>query len=299
MVKGYSNYETSFDFFRYNIIRKENEKMRKISFNGANFFARTSGFALLSDNWSIGDNSTNDYFRDPDTFEDRFNELVATIKQLGFDYMDLWTANLNWKWATDRHLEIANKVLRDYQVEVLSYVGDFGGTEEEFMNACRLVKALGFDLMCGGSCFYFKNKEKAVEILRREQVRFALENHPHAATAEDCLRTISGTPNDLVGVTVDTGWFMMYDIAPDKAVEVLLDHVMNVHLKDMKINPGSHVTCAYGEGIVPLRECVRILEENGYEGHYSIEHEPYNFDPSEDVVKSKAILTNWLEEFSS
>ena len=59
------------------------------------------------------------------------------------------------------------------------------------------------------------------------------------------------------------------------------------------------ITCAYGEGIVHLKECVRILEENGYEGHYSVEHEPFNFDPSEDVVKSKAIRTNWLEEFSS
>lgn len=92
---------------------------------------------------------------------------------------------------------------------------------------------------------------------------------------------------------------MMYNISPDKAIEVLLDRVMNVHLKDMKIEPGNQITCAYGEGIVPVRECVRILEENGYEGHYSIEHEPYNFDPSEDVVKSKALLLGWLDEFSA
>ncbi len=269
--------------------------MKKISFNSANFVGQTSDYTIYSEDWSIGEKSTSETFRNLDTFEHHFDTLIGTIKQLGFDYMDLWHAHLSWQWATDRHLEIAAKVLKNYGMEVLSYVGEFGNTKEEFTRACRLVKSLGFDLMGGGSTFFLNHREEAVEILKQEGVRFALENHPGEPTVEDCQRVISGTPAGLVGMTIDTGWFMTYGIAPDKAVEALLERVMHIHLKDIKAK-GAHDTCAYGEGIVPLRACVRLLEENGYRGNYSIEHEPYTFDPSQDCQKSKALLQSWLEE---
>ncbi|HOB19750.1 MAG TPA: sugar phosphate isomerase/epimerase [Candidatus Atribacteria bacterium] len=270
--------------------------MIKLSFNSANFVARTSGYRIFSENWADGDKATNEYFRPLDTFGDRFDELVSTIKNLGFDYMDLWTAHLNWAWATDEHIEIANEVLDWYGIEILSYVGEFGSTEEEFTKACRLVKALGFDLMGGGSSFFLNNKKRAVEILEKEGVRFAFENHPNEKTALDVEAIIAGTPLEYVGVTLDTGWFMTNGYPPDKAAELLADRVMHVHLKDIKA-PGRHDTCAYTKGCVPLYRCVRLLEESGYTGSYSIEHEPFTFDPSKDCAESKAILEKWLEEF--
>lgn len=269
--------------------------MKKISFNSANFVGRTSSYNIYSEDWSIGEKSTTESFKPIETFEEKFESLISSIKDLGFDYMDLWYAHLSWEWASDKHIEIANKILSKYKMEILSYVGEFGRTEEEFTKACRLIKTLKFDLMGGGSAFYLNNKEKAVEILQREKVRFAFENHPNERTVEDVLRLVDNTPANVVGVTIDTGWFMTYDIAPDKAIEKLLDKVMHVHLKDIK-EVGGHDTCAYGEGIVPLYDCVKFLESKGYKGHYSIEHEPYTFDPSEDCIKSKAVLDNWLKE---
>lgn len=269
--------------------------MKKVSFNTANFVAHTSDYAIHTEEWSVGERSTSESFKPIETFEDRFHALVSDIKKLGFDYMDLWYAHLSWEWATEQHIEIAKRILNEFNMEIMSYVGEFGSTEEEFTRACRLVRALGFDLMGGGSVFFLKHKEDAVDILRREEVRFAFENHPNEPTIEDALRIMDNTPADIVGITIDTGWFMTYDIAPDKAVEALLDRIMHVHLKDIK-EVGGHDTCAYGEGIVPLYECVRILENNGYIGHYSIEHEPYTFDPSEDCVKSKAMLDQWVTE---
>lgn len=270
--------------------------MIRISFNSANFVARTSDYKIFSENWADGDVATNEYFKPLDTFSDRFDELVLTIKNLGFDFMDLWTAHLNWAWATEEHIQIANEVLKKHNIEILSYVGEFGSTEAEFTSACRLVKALGFDLMGGESSFYLNNKNRAVEILRNEGVRFAFENHPNEKTASDVLAIIADTPPEYVGVTIDTGWFMTNGYPPDKAIEQLADRVMHVHLKDIEA-PGRHDTCAYTKGCVPLYSCVRLLEESGYKGSYSIEHEPYTFDPSQDCIDSKAILEQWLKEF--
>ncbi len=269
--------------------------MKKIAFNSANFVSRTSNFSILEEDWSIGEHATSEAFKPLETFEEMFDSLVSDIKELGFDYMDLWYAHLSWAWAEAAHVEIARRVLAKYDMKILSYVGEFGSTAEEFTAACRLVKALDFDLMGGGSAFYVNKPAEAVEILRREGVRFAFENHPNEKGIEDIQRLIGEAPADLVGATIDTGWFMTYGIPDDEAVRVLLDRVMHVHLKDIEA-VGGHETCTYGDGIVPLAECVRILEEGGYQGHYSIEHEPYTFDPSADCVRSKALLENWLEE---
>ena len=60
--------------------------------------------------------------------------------------------------------------------------------------------------------------------------------------------------------------------------------------------PGSHETCRYGQGIVPIQACVEALQQLGYQGAISVEHEPEDFDPTEDCKANLALLRQWLRQ---
>jgi hypothetical protein len=46
---------------------------------------------------------------------------------------------------------------------------------------------------------------------------------------------------------------------------------------------------------MPMERCVRLLLEKGYQGGFSVEHEPDSYDPRPDVQASFAMLKEWLE----
>ncbi len=54
------------------------------------------------------------------------------------------------------------------------------------------------------------------------------------------------------------------------------------------------MTCPHGSGIVDIDACVDALVENGYEGALSIEHEPYDHDPTDECVRMRDRLAQRL-----
>jgi sugar phosphate isomerase/epimerase len=109
---------------------------------------------------------------------------------------------------------------------------------------------------------------------------------------------------DVIGAVVDTGWFgtQRYDAA--EAIAALKGRLFHIHLKDVKerrkeptgfqlIDMG-HETCRLGAGIVPVERCVKTAIRDGYTGPISIEHEPEDYDPSEDARASLLLLKSML-----
>ena len=84
--------------------------MTVVSLLTPSFVARETGYALSGD-WMDGDRVTNEYYAPLETFEERFGELLALTRSLGFDAIDLWTAHLGPGWARDEHLVIARALL--------------------------------------------------------------------------------------------------------------------------------------------------------------------------------------------
>ncbi|MCA1553598.1 MAG: sugar phosphate isomerase/epimerase, partial [Chloroflexi bacterium] len=123
-------------------------------------------------------------------------------------------------------------------------------------------------------------------------VKLGVENHPEK-TPDALLRKMGEDDEDVIGATVDTGWFgtQSYDAA--RAIEELGERLVLAHLKDVR-EVGTHHTCRYGDGIVPLRACVETLQRIGYTGAISVEHEPETSDPTEDIKASYAMLREWL-----
>ncbi|MGH2820822.1 MAG: sugar phosphate isomerase/epimerase family protein [Actinomycetota bacterium] len=267
--------------------------MNTISFMSANYVARVLGYRM-TDGWGQGERATSDRFSPLDTFGEAFDEILRDARGLGFEAVDLWTAHLDWRWATDDHLSAARELLARHGLAVASLAGSFGATPEEFEAACRVARAVGAPVLGGFSDLLAIDRSALVGLLYDYDLRFGIENHPEKHPREIEARIGDGA-GGRIGATIDTGWYGTQGYDAALAIEQLAEHVVHVHLKDV-YSPGAHVTCAFGEGCVPLHRCVQALESIGYEGAASVEHEPEDHDPTEECRRSLSTLRGWLQD---
>ena len=81
-----------------------------LSFMSANYVARELGYGM-ADQWGPFDDATNAAFEPLESFGARFDALLVSITDIGFDAIDLWFGHLNWRWATPDHVVIARDAL--------------------------------------------------------------------------------------------------------------------------------------------------------------------------------------------
>jgi len=257
----------------------------RIAFMTANYVARETGFAMHG--WGHGDRTTNEAFAPAETYAGRLDALLGGVVARGFTTIDLWGAHLSPDWATDAHVEAARDAIARHGLRVATYATWIGPSNVD--RACELALAIGTSLIGGG----FSGEADAIAAgLRRNGVRLGIENHPERTPAE-VLAKIDRAP-DVLGATVDTGWWGTQGYDAARAIEDLRDHLLHVHLKDVLAVGEPHETCRWGEGVVPIEECVRVLESIGYTGAIAVEHEPETFDPTDDLRAMRAELEGWL-----
>ncbi len=256
-----------------------------ISFVTANYVAREVGWAMHG--WGHGDRETNAAFAPAETYPEKIDELLGAVRALGFEAVDVWGAHLHPDWATDAHVEACAAALRRHGLTVTSYAHWVGPSNVE--RSCELALALGSDLIGGG---FSGEPEKIAPALERHGVRLAVENHPEKTPAEVLAKIERGGP--MFAATVDTGWWGTQGYDAAQAIEELGGRVAHVHLKDVRSLGEPHETCRWGEGIVPIRECLEALRRIGYAGAIAVEHEPETWDPSEDVRAMREQLERWL-----
>jgi sugar phosphate isomerase/epimerase len=260
-----------------------------ISFMSANYVAAELGYDA-ADEWGSFDVATNAAFEPLETFPARFDALLASITGIGFDTIDLWFAHLNWRWATPEHVAMAREALARHGVRVVSFAGGIGSTVAEVQAACRLANDLDVDLIAGLGGIVHTDRDGAAEVLDAHGVRFGLENHPERTPAE-VLAAIGDAGS--LGAAVDTGWWATQGYDPVDAIRELSDRLFHVHLKDVE-EPGTHISCMHGEGCARIAECVDALLELGYAGAVSIEHEPYDRDPTAECARMLTLIREQL-----
>ena len=262
-----------------------------LSFMSANYVSAALGYGA-ADDWGPFDQATNEAFAPLETFDERFREVLAPITGAGFDALDLWVAHLNWRWATPEHVRLARAALDDHGLRVVSLAGNFGSTASELNSACRLARALDVDLLGGMGDVLRTDLGGAASVLRAHGVRFGYENHPEHDPAQ--VLELIGDDADVLGATIDTGWFATHGYDAVRAIDDLRERLFHVHLKDVE-RPGEHVTCAHGTGCVDIEGCVDALLSSGYDGALSVEHEPYDHDPTSECARMREALQAHLE----
>jgi len=256
-----------------------------ISFTTANLVARETGWAMHG--WGHGDRLTNEAFRPLETYGERIDALLADVAGLGFRWVDVWGAHLGADWATDEHVELLNEALARHGLRVASYAAWVG--PDTVRRACELTRALDSDLI-GAGCS--GDAASLAPVLREHGVRLAVENHPEHTPVEVLAKVEAGAGT--LATTVDTGWWATQGYDPVAAIRELGPHVAHVHLKDVLAVGEPHETCPWGQGLVDVEACVRELQRLGYTGPLTVEHEPEDYDPSDEIRALREQLEAWL-----
>jgi sugar phosphate isomerase/epimerase len=262
-----------------------------LSFMSANYVARELGYRGGED-WGPFDAATNSAFQPVSTYAERLDAVLEPIAAAGFSAIDLWLAHLNWRWATREHVLIARQALGHHCLRVVSLAGNFGGTRSELAAACRLANALDVEVLGGMGDVLRDDRPGAEEVLREHGVRFAYENHPEHDPQE--VLDLIGDATDVLGAAIDTGWWATHGYDPVQAIRDLRERTFYVHLKDVSHVGEPHLTCPHGEGVVDIPACVDELLASGYAGALSIEHEPYDHDPTAECVQMREALEERL-----
>ena len=260
-----------------------------ISFMSANYVARELGYGAAAE-WGPYDLATNAAYEPVETFPARFDALLASITSIGYDAIDLWFAHLNWRWATSEHVAVARDALARHGVRVVAFAGGIGSTVADVEAACHLANDLDVDLIAGLGGIVHTDRDAAADVLDAHGVRFGLENHPERTPAE--VLAALGDASSL-GAAVDTGWWATQGYDPVDAIRELSDRLFHVHLKDVE-EPGTHISCMHGEGCARIADCVDALLQLGYTGAVSLEHEPYDRDPTAECARMLTLITEQL-----
>ena len=265
------------------------------AFMTANFVARELNYKN-SDEWMKCHQATFEAFHGPE-FSIKFEEMIALTKDMGFDAIELWVAHLDPLRATPEMIEQALHILKKYEIKVISYTAGFGSpgvTVEEATRIFETSKTLGTPVLAQG--FDPANGPLVKPLAEQYGIKVGLENHPEKTPQEVIDKVSPYAP--WVGAAVDTGWFGTHGYDVVQAIRELKDHLVHVHLKDIKA-VGEHESCTLGDGIVDIKGVLSVLKEINYQGAFTIEHEPHDYDPTEEVKESLKRVKAWWAEIET
>ena len=266
--------------------------MPTIAFALANYVARRLAYHM-DQGWEQGERATSAYFQPLRSFSERLASYLSDVRALGFAAVDLWQPILDQSWVTAAHLAVAAEVIGEYDLQVVGFAGSLGASRDAFEHNCEICAALNIPLLVGATRLGTQDRGFVVDTLKQYGLKWAYENEFEKIPAE--ILTNAGDPGDgTIGICADTGWFGTHGYDAADALSQLAPRLLHVHLKDVR-ERGKHDTCRFGEGVVDLEPCVRVLREIGYDGALVIEHEADLFDPTDDVRASLALLQSWLK----
>lgn len=147
----------------------------RISFFTANFVGRVVDYSLRPFDWGKADKATQQFFCG-DGFKEKFSEIVKIVGEAGFKTIEIWTAHLNYNWATSKQVQDAKQILRDHGLSVCSYAGGFGKSEEELEKCFELVRSMGINVLAGN--LSEKLLGRAYSLCQEHRISLAFENHP-------------------------------------------------------------------------------------------------------------------------
>jgi len=101
-----------------------------------------------------------------------------------------------------------------------------------------------------------------------------IENHDQLCTGKLLKPLLDRINNKCIGILWDMANSFQAGETIEETYSFFGKHIKHVHLKDFnKEAGGGFVHCLPGEGIMPIKNCSKLLLANGYEGYFSLEWE--------------------------
>lgn len=170
-----------------------------------------------------------------------------------------------------------------------------GLNEEAFAEMKRLIpsaKLMGADVMrVTGSSFTWRNENHKEQVQRLKKqfkdviriaedndIKLAVENHIDF-TADEILELIQEVDSANFGVNFDTGNFLRLLDDPIRGMELLAEHTLAVHLKDLQVNNQEARPTDWfffsgvpvGQGLIDNQTLINMLAKTDFKGFLAVE----------------------------
>ncbi len=147
----------------------------------------------------------------------------------------------------------------------------------EIRKIMEFAKAMGLYCVCTESAELVAEWEKAV---KEFDIKVAFHEHPGSMSNPKykvwhplyILGAVESR-DPRVGACADLGHWCTSGLKPVECLRILKGHVISVHLKDKSEFGKKGVVVPAGKGVVDVAACIAELKEQGFKGHFSIEHE--------------------------
>ena len=128
-------------------------------------------------------------------------------------------------------------------------------------------------------------------------VTILLEVHGDFNTAERILAVAEQVNRENFGVLWDVEHSDEADLGDFMSFYLPVRHLIrNVHIKDhTRLGDGKFQLCETGAGDIPLKEMIRQMEADGYEGYYSLEWEKKWHPELRDPVEEFPAYAEWMK----
>lgn len=245
-------------------------------------------------------------------------EALRGIANAGFKYVELsavhgWTEHVPLD-ATDEQIEEIKEMMDNYGLEPVSLSGHSDLTSKEGLEqgkkAVVLTDKFGLDIMntaIGGhysededESAFLENIRELADFAREHGVKLGIEVHGDITASGHMAREmIKRLDIDNVLVNHDTANCEFYGgVRAEDDVEGMAPYLVHCHLKDKASEGKVWNFPAVGEGHVDFEQVLNTLEEEGYEGPYSVEieftGEPW--PPLEEVDRSMKVSYEHLNK---
>jgi sugar phosphate isomerase/epimerase len=218
----------------------------------------------------------------------RLDAMLGRIAALRMPYVELWKVHVqNGCWDPGMVAEMLDK----HGLIIASYCVGGVRTEEGLEASYRFAKALGSPLLSG--TVSSNNAQALLDALERYgdryDINYAIEPHGKADSLADpaLLRETCDKRSPRIGICPDPGWWRGQGFDPVAAIDQLKDRVYHTHLRC--------TLQATGERVDGAEQILRILKGSGYQGVYSIEHEPLH-DPSAELAEARDFILKIVGE---
>ncbi len=159
-----------------------------------------------------------------------------------------------------------------------------------------------------------KGVRAVCEYAETKGIRTMVENHGFVAQDSDRVERLFNAVNHKnFGILVDMGNFACVDEDSVSAVSRLAPYAFHAHAKDFIKIPFDKITpatlgiltrgcnmlkgCTIGHGVIPVKQCIKILDRAGYTGDLSIEYEGAA-DCIQGISEGLANLKTYVKELN-
>ncbi len=231
------------------------------------------------------------------------DELIPVLKQVGADCIGASGGlRLSKKYPdvrfnpsmTDEQKAYAHKLLKDAKIKIVSYGVVGSKNRDDVENLCKFAQEFGCPvIITEDKPEQFKFWD---EIAPQYGVKMALHNHAYNNYKSNAyfyprLVEMLIRPYKNVYACADNGHWIRSGLDTIEGHNILKGKLQAIHIKDMNKAELASRCMPFGKGIANMKEVLKNLDAQGYDGYFVIEYEGTR-NPVKEVKQCIEFLRN-------